>query len=91
LAYRFIILGRDLKAPLVVKIKGRGRSGYFDGSGNYGGCGVKCGLKTGLYAQTSGSGLVKGVRNKINFNFNLLRRNFKLRLNFIKTKLRGKE
>ena len=45
----------------MVKIKGRGRSGYFDGSGNYGGCGVKCGLKTGLYAQTSGSGLVKDM------------------------------
>jgi len=75
LAYRFIILGRDLKAPLVVKIKGRGRSGYFDGSGNYGGCGVKCGLKTGLYAQTSGSGLVNSGLLKIlqDFSFKMER------------------
>jgi hypothetical protein len=31
LAYRFLVFGRDFKAVLVVKIKGRGRSGHFDG------------------------------------------------------------
>jgi hypothetical protein len=43
----------------VLKIKRGWSSSHFGGnSGNYGGCGVKCGLRKSLNAQTSEVGLV---------------------------------
>jgi hypothetical protein len=59
LAYRFLVFCRDFIARNVLKIKWWRSSSHFGGNlGNWCGCGVKCGLKTSLYAQTSESGLV---------------------------------
>ena len=57
----------DFKARKVLKIKRGWSSSYFGGnSGNYGGCGVKCGLKKNLNAQTSEVGLVSRQRTRVN-------------------------